>query len=58
MRAILDQDFELASLPDARECQAGWAATPVRKRLRFVRGFRHLLAKRAESLAIAAAGAL
>ena len=55
MRASVAQDFEPGSVAGAREGQAGWAATPLRKRLRFVRSFRHLLARRAASLARAAA---
>ena len=55
MHASLDQDFKGDGLPVRATARRRWAAMPIRERLRKVRNFRHLLAERAESLAIAAA---
>ncbi len=57
MRAVVD--FQVERVNDvhaqAREAQSRWVAEPARRRLRFVRELRHLLAENSKPLAIAVA---
>ena len=50
-----ETDFCSKAMLSARSAQPGWAVEPLRKKLRFVRQLRHLIAKHGEELAYATA---
>jgi acyl-CoA reductase-like NAD-dependent aldehyde dehydrogenase len=55
MKALYDEEDDLASLAEARAAQASWALQPISARLGFLRELRHLIAAQATELASAAA---